>query len=149
MATRMGAISTIHFSAPVLEKAQALDVPIYIHPTDPPRAILDTYYRGCPAMVTGGWGWQVETGTHLLRMICGGVFDKYPRLKIIVGHMGELIPYNLQRINLALTMGDWLITSQQKRVANGEKRKSGMQKSLFYYMQLRGRAAGHRVRASG
>jgi predicted TIM-barrel fold metal-dependent hydrolase len=122
------------FFAPVLEKAQALDVPIYIHPTDPPRAILDTYYRGYPAMLTGGWGWQVETGTHLLRMICGGVFDNYPRLKIIVGHMGELIPYNLQRINLALTMGDWLITSQQKRAANGEKRKSGMQNSLFYYM---------------
>jgi predicted TIM-barrel fold metal-dependent hydrolase len=95
--------------APLLECAQTLDVPIYIHPTDPPRAVTDIYYKGYPAMVTGGWGWQVETGTHLLRMMCGGVFDRYPGLKIIVGHMGELIPYNLQRINKALTLGNWLI----------------------------------------
>ena len=117
----------------VLEQAQALDVPIYLHPTDPPQAIADIYYRDYPALVTGGWGWQVETGTHLLRLMCGGVFDKYPRLKIIVGHMGELIPYNLKRINLALTMGNWLIASQEKKVT-GSKRPGGMQKSVLYYM---------------
>jgi predicted TIM-barrel fold metal-dependent hydrolase len=72
----------------LLEQAEALDVPIYIHPTDPPQAVMDVYYRDYPAMITGSWGWQVETGTHLLRLICGGVFDRLPRLKIIVGHMG-------------------------------------------------------------
>jgi predicted TIM-barrel fold metal-dependent hydrolase len=117
----------------LLERAEALDVPIYIHPADPPQAITDIYYRDYPAMVTGGWGWQVETGTHLLRMMSGGVFDRYPRLKIIIGHMGELIPYNLQRINKALTLGNWLIDGQQK--AAGRTQSRGMQKSVFYYMQ--------------
>jgi predicted TIM-barrel fold metal-dependent hydrolase len=111
------------FFAVILERAQKLDVPIYIHPTDPPQAITDIYYRDYPAMVTGGWGWQVETGTHLLRMMCGGVFDRFPRLKIIIGHMGELIPYNLQRINKALTMGNWLM------------KEKGMQQTEFYYMR--------------
>lgn len=118
----------------VLERAQALDVPIYIHPTDPPQAIVDVYYRDYPALVTGGWGWQVETGTHLLRLMCGGVFDRYPRLKVIVGHMGELIPYNLKRINVALTLGEWLITSQEKQGPSATRR-AGMQKSVPYYMR--------------
>jgi predicted TIM-barrel fold metal-dependent hydrolase len=117
----------------VLERAQALEVPIYIHPTDPPQAVTDTYYREYPQLVTGGWGWQVETGTHLLRLMCGGVFDKYPGLKIIVGHMGELIPYTLKRLNLALTLGNWLLASQEKQVT-GAIRKAAMQKSVLYYM---------------
>jgi predicted TIM-barrel fold metal-dependent hydrolase len=94
---------------------------------------MDVYYRDYPAMITGSWGWQVETGTHLLRLICGGVFDRHPRLKIIVGHMGELVPYNLKRINLAVTMGHWLIASQEKKTTDSEER-IGMQKSLSYYM---------------
>jgi predicted TIM-barrel fold metal-dependent hydrolase len=117
----------------VLERAQALEAPIYIHPTDPPQAITDIYYRDYPALVTGGWAWQVETGTHLLRLMCGGVFDKYPHLKIIVGHMGELIPYTLKRLNLALTLGEWLIASQEKK-GTGSKGPEGMQKSVLYYM---------------
>src|SRR5271156_5475058 len=99
--------------SPILERAQALDVPIYIHPTDPPQAIIDTYYKDCPAMMQS-WGWQVETGTHLLRLISRGVFDRFPNLKIIVGHMGELIPFGLKRINTALTMGNWLLDSPSK-----------------------------------
>jgi predicted TIM-barrel fold metal-dependent hydrolase len=119
--------------SPLLERAQALDVPIYIHPTDPPQSITDIYYRNYPEMVTGGWGWQVETGTHLLRLICGGIFDKFPDLKIIIGHMGELIPFNLQRINKTLTLGNWLIAGQSA-INDGEVSK-GMQKSVFYYMK--------------
>ena len=56
-----------------------------IHPTDPPQEIIDVYYKDCPVMMQS-WGWQVETGTHLLRLISGGVFDRFPNLKIIVGH---------------------------------------------------------------
>jgi len=119
--------------SPIFERAQALQVPIYIHPTDPPQAVTNIYYRDYPAMVTGGWGWQVETGTHLLRLMCGGVFDRYPHLKVIVGHMGELIPYNLKRINQALTLGDWLLASQAK--ATGAPHRAGMQKSVFHYMR--------------
>jgi predicted TIM-barrel fold metal-dependent hydrolase len=118
--------------SPILERAQALDVPVYIHPTDPPPAVAAAYYRDYPAMAQG-WGWQVETGTHLLRLMCGGVFDRYPRLKVIVGHMGELIPFALERINLALTMGSWLLASQQS--ASGTPVPKGMQKSIDYYMR--------------
>ncbi len=116
----------------LLERAQALDVPIYIHPTDPPKAITDMYYPGYPTLVQS-WGWQVETGTHLLRLMSSGVFDRYPRLKVIVGHMGELIPFNLKRINTALTMGEWLLASQSK--APESSRRKEMQKSVFYYMR--------------
>jgi predicted TIM-barrel fold metal-dependent hydrolase len=116
----------------ILERAEKLDVPIYIHPTDPPQVITDIYYRDYPAMVTG-WGWQVETGTHLLRLMCGGVFDRYPRLKIIIGHMGELIPYTLERLNTALTLGNWLIAAQSK--TTGPAQRKPMQKSVRYYMR--------------
>lgn len=118
--------------SPILERAQALDVPIYIHPTDPPQAIVDIYYKDRPAMMQS-WGWQVETGTHLLRLISGGVFDRYPKLKIIIGHMGELIPFGLKRINAALTMGNWLLASQSKGAESAGQRC--MQKSVFYYMR--------------
>lgn len=108
--------------APIFERA-----PIYIHPTDPPQAIIDVYYKDFPALMQA-WGWQVETGTHLLKLISSGVFDRYPRLKIIVGHMGELIPFTLKRINTGLTMGNWLLASQSKE-------RKGMQKSVSYYMR--------------
>ncbi|MFZ0745965.1 MAG: amidohydrolase family protein [Terracidiphilus sp.] len=117
--------------SPIFERAEALDVPIYIHPTDPPQAIMDVYYRDSPAMMQS-WGWQVETGTHLLRLISSGVFDRYPNLKIIVGHMGELIPFALKRINTALTMGNWLLASRSKDAKAAQR--NCMQKSLFYYM---------------
>lgn len=117
----------------LLERAQALDVPIYIHPTDPPEQVVDTYYRGYDAPLITGWGWPVETGTHLLRMMCGGVFDRYPKLKIIVGHMGELIPYCLTRLNVALTMGTWMMGAGQAS-GNG-RRRNFMQKNVLYYMK--------------
>lgn len=116
----------------ILERAEALDAPIYIHPTDPPQAVTDVYYRDYPALVTG-WAWQVETGTHLLRLMCGGVFDRYPRLKIIVGHMGELIPYTLERLNTALTLGNWLLAAQSGKAGPG--RRQPMQKSVLYYLR--------------
>lgn len=118
--------------SPIFERAQALNVPIYIHPTDPPEAVTEIYYRPYPAMVQG-WGWQVETGTHLLRLMCGGVFDRYPRLKVIVGHMGELIPFCLERVNLALTFGDWILANQNR--ASGQSARNGMEKSVNYYMR--------------
>jgi predicted TIM-barrel fold metal-dependent hydrolase len=118
--------------SPIFERAQALDVPIYLHPTDSPQGIIDIYYKDCPAMMQS-WGWQVETGTHLLRLISRGVFDRFPNLKIIVGHMGELIPFALKRINNGLTMGNWLLDSRSKGAESAEHRC--MQKSLFYYMR--------------
>ncbi len=92
----------------LLAQAESLDVPIYIHPTDPPRPVTDVYYAPFDFALVPTWGWPVETGTHLLRLICAGVFDRHPNLKIIVGHMGELIPFCFTRVNLGLTMAGWL-----------------------------------------
>jgi len=116
--------------SPILETAEALNVPIYIHPFDPPQGIIDIYYKDRASMIQG-WGWQVEVGTHLLRMIVGGVFERYPNLKVIIGHMGELIPFGLDRINRTLTIASWLLSSQSK---DDKTAFEPMRKSVRYYM---------------
>ncbi|HLI08173.1 MAG TPA: amidohydrolase family protein [Ktedonobacteraceae bacterium] len=93
---------------PILERAAALDVPIYIHPGVPPASVREAYYSGFdPAvnyvLATSGWGWHNETAIHALRLILSGVFDRLPGLQIIIGHMGEMIPFMLDRINNTLT----------------------------------------------
>ena len=93
---------------PVLERAVALDVPIYVHPAEPPEVVQKAYYSGFEGPVnfllgTGGWGWHSETAIHALRMILAGVFDRLPTLQIIIGHMGEMIPFMLTRIDDILT----------------------------------------------
>jgi predicted TIM-barrel fold metal-dependent hydrolase len=87
---------------PLFESAQALDVPIYLHPAPPPKTVMDAYFSGLPgqlgfALATAGWGWHVETGLHCLRLMITGVFDRFPKLKIIVGHMGENLPFSIAR----------------------------------------------------
>jgi predicted TIM-barrel fold metal-dependent hydrolase len=89
---------------PVLERAAALSVPIYLHPAEPPASVREAYYTGLdPAvgigLATFGWGWHSEVGMHALRLILAGVFDRLPTLQIIIGHMGEMIPFMLARIN--------------------------------------------------
>lgn len=80
---------------PILEAAEGLDMPIYIHP----RAASDQMVAPFRDHNMHGaiWGFQVETGTHAMRMILSGLFDRFPRLQIVLGHMGESIPYNLWR----------------------------------------------------
>ena len=109
----------------LLKKAEELEVPIYIHPTNPPKEISEKYFQNNDAFITG-WGWQVETSIHLIRMINKGVFDKYPKLKVIIGHMGELIPYGFSRLNVALTVGNWIIAGD-----NTSKPKM----NLYYYFK--------------
>jgi predicted TIM-barrel fold metal-dependent hydrolase len=92
------------FFSPILERAQALDVPIYLHPTIPPQAVVEASFGGFSPAVTavlagGAWGWHIETAVHLIRMILGGVFDRYPKLQVVVGHLGEGIPFMLPRLN--------------------------------------------------
>jgi predicted TIM-barrel fold metal-dependent hydrolase len=93
---------------PVLERAAALSVPIYLHPTMPPAPVREAYYTGLDPAVgfvlsTSGWGWHSEVGIHALRLILAGVFDRLPTLQIIIGHMGEMIPFMLARIDDTLT----------------------------------------------
>ena len=93
------------FYAPILEAAQALNVPIYLHPTPPPKPVLDIYYGGFAPLATemlagGGWGWHIETAVHVIRLIMGGVFDRFPKLQIVIGHMGEGLPFFMQRLDI-------------------------------------------------
>jgi hypothetical protein len=92
------------FFWPILERAESLRVPIYIHPTPPPQPVIDAYYSGfSPEVIfgfsTNGWGWHIETAVHVLRMILGGVFDQFPDLQIIIGHLGEALPFMLPRLD--------------------------------------------------
>jgi predicted TIM-barrel fold metal-dependent hydrolase len=92
------------FFWPILERAEALNVPIYLHPTVPPEPVAEALYGGFSPAVSGmfasaGWGWHIETGVHLIRMILGGVFDRYPKLQVVIGHLGEAVPFMLPRLN--------------------------------------------------
>lgn len=92
---------------PIFERAEALDVPIYMHPAFPHPAVVEAYYKDYaedfPALLTAGWGYTVETATQGIRLVLSGVFDKYPGLQIILGHLGESLPFSLWRINQALS----------------------------------------------
>jgi len=82
---------------PIFEAAEALGVPVYIHPTTPPRTWIAPFMeRGLDGAI---FGFAVETGLHVLRLIIAGVFDRFPRLRVVVGHLGEAIPYWLFRID--------------------------------------------------
>jgi len=73
------------------ERLQALDVPFYLHPID--MMALPPSFAGHPELNGATWGWGVETATHALRLLFGGVFDRFPKVKVIVGHMGEGLPF--------------------------------------------------------
>jgi predicted TIM-barrel fold metal-dependent hydrolase len=88
---------------PIYERAQALDVPIYLHPSTPHPAVADVYYKGYPSMMAAGWGYTAETAAHAIRLVMSGLFDAYPRLAIIVGHLGESLPFSLWRCDQALS----------------------------------------------
>jgi 5-carboxyvanillate decarboxylase len=81
----------------IFEAAEALDVPLYLHPNTPPPAMIGPFLpRGLDGAI---YGFAVETGLHLLRILVAGVFDRFPRLKIVVGHLGEGLPFWLFRLD--------------------------------------------------
>ncbi|KAF1817059.1 hypothetical protein P152DRAFT_453666 [Eremomyces bilateralis CBS 781.70] len=96
-----------HFDSPAYDHiwaaAQELNVPIYIHPTWPSPEMLERY--GGPLLSelarlelsTALWGWHSDVGLHALKLFAAGVFERFPRLQIIIGHFGEMIPYMLER----------------------------------------------------
>jgi 5-carboxyvanillate decarboxylase len=88
---------------PVLEAAEALDVPIYLHPQTPsPDMIKPMLDAGLDGAI---FGFGVETGMHLLRLIVAGVLDRFPRLRLVIGHLGEALPFWLYRL-------DWMHAAQ-------------------------------------
>lgn len=89
---------------PLFRAAQDLDVPIYLHPTWPTPAMLSTLYTGdfplpaAQSISASAFGWHSDVATHVLRLFAAGLFDTLPRLKLIIGHMGEMLPFMLARI---------------------------------------------------
>jgi predicted TIM-barrel fold metal-dependent hydrolase len=88
----------------LLAAAVELDVPIYIHPHLPPEPVRQAYYSDLPPGATrvlesAAWGWHSETAIHVLRMVLAGTLDKHRKLKLIIGHMGEMLPVMLARID--------------------------------------------------
>ncbi|HLK47935.1 MAG TPA: amidohydrolase family protein [Bryobacteraceae bacterium] len=82
---------------PIFEAAAALGVPVYIHPTTPPHAMIRPFAeRGLAGAI---FGFGVETGLHMLRLITSGVFDRFPNLQIVVGHLGEALPFWMFRVD--------------------------------------------------
>lgn len=79
------------------ERVQALDVPVYLHPVHMP--VRPPVFDGYPGLAASLWGWTAETGGHALRLVLSGLFDRYPKLNIVLGHMGEALPYSLWRID--------------------------------------------------
>ena len=92
----------------LLARAEALDVPIYLHPNLPPPTVRQAYYEGLPkpavanALSTVGWGWHSETAIHVLRLALSGTLDRHPKLQLIIGHMGEMLPVMLERCDEAM-----------------------------------------------
>ena len=91
---------------PIFARAEALDVPIYLHPSQPHPKVTEIYYqdyaKDFPLVVRPGWGYTVETATQAIRLVLSGVFDAHPKLKIILGHFGETLPFLVWRIDAAL-----------------------------------------------
>ena len=99
------------FFWPILERADALKVPLYIHPTRPPQPVVDASYTGnfsaevTARLETAGWGWHIETAIHVLRLILSGALDRYPGLQIIIGHLGEALPFMRPRLDHTMPRG--------------------------------------------
>ena len=82
---------------PIFEAAEALGLPLYLHPREPSPSMIGPYLEY--GLYFAGWGFAAEAGLHAMRLIMSGVFERFPRLQIILGHMGEAIPFWLQRID--------------------------------------------------
>jgi hypothetical protein len=89
---------------PILARAEALNVPIYIHPGIPSEKVREAHFDRLPgsfsfALAVSSWGWHAETAVHALRLVLSGALDRHPRLQIVIGHLGEAIPFMLDRID--------------------------------------------------
>lgn len=83
--------------SPIFEAAEALDMPLYLHPREPGPSMVTPYLDY--GLYFAGWGFAAECGLSAMRLIMSGLFDRYPKLRVVIGHMGEGIPYYLQRID--------------------------------------------------
>jgi predicted TIM-barrel fold metal-dependent hydrolase len=94
---------------PIYARAEQLDVPVYFHPAYPHPAVVDAYYKDYladyPMLARPAWGYTVDAGTQGVRLVLSGVFEKHPNLKVILGHLGESIPFQLWRLDASFNRG--------------------------------------------
>jgi predicted TIM-barrel fold metal-dependent hydrolase len=84
---------------PIFECAEALRVPVYLHPREPHPMVMKTYFAGYEDLALPAWGFAMETCTHYLRLLFSGVFDAFPNFTLILGHLGEGLPFWLHRLD--------------------------------------------------
>lgn len=114
---------------PIFEAAEALRVPIYLHPTTPSAAMIKPFKdAGLDGAV---FGFAVETGLHMLRIITSGAFDRFPALQIVVGHLGEALPYWMFRIDFM--HGRMVAAGRHPRVGKLHHKPSEYLKRNFYF----------------
>lgn len=125
---------------PILEAAERLNAPIYIHPAPPMASVQKCYYDGLGNRLSArlslyGWGWHNEAGIQLLRLILSGMLEKFPKLQIIAGHWGEMVPFFLSRIDQALPGA---VTGLERTVTETFKENVYVTPSgIFDYPQLK------------
>ena len=125
---------------PVLEAAEALHAPIYVHPAAPMTTVQKSYYDGLGEQLSArlslyGWGWHHETGIQLLRMILSGAFEKFPKLQLIAGHWGEMVPFFLSRLDQALPQS---VTKLRRTITETFRQNVSVTPSgIFDYPQLK------------
>jgi 2,3-dihydroxybenzoate decarboxylase len=83
---------------PFWERVEALRAPVYLHPRNPLPA-NQGIYDGYPELLGASWAFTVETATHVLRLMVSGLFDRFPNVTLIIGHLGETLPFTMWRIN--------------------------------------------------
>jgi predicted TIM-barrel fold metal-dependent hydrolase len=85
---------------PIFARAEKLGVPIFLHPALPHPGAMKAYFEGFEDILARpGWGFAVDTSIHFLRILFAGVFDAYPKLQFIMGHLGEGLPFAMHRLN--------------------------------------------------
>jgi predicted TIM-barrel fold metal-dependent hydrolase len=82
----------------IFECAQAHDLPVYLHPAVPHASLVETYFKGYEDISRAAWGFAIDASTHFLRILFSGAFDQFPKLRIILGHMGEGLPFGMHRL---------------------------------------------------
>lgn len=125
---------------PILEACEALELPIYIHPGAPLKAVQEPYYGGLGDEISArlslhGWGWHNEAGIQILRTILSGRFEQFPKLQLIAGHWGEMLPFFLSRIDQSMPSS---VTKLERTVTETFRQNVYITPSgIFDYPQLK------------
>ncbi len=125
---------------PILRALEETNTPLYLHPAPPLKSVQERYYGGLGEQLSArlslyGWGWHNEVGVQCVRMILSGVFEKFPKLQVIVGHWGEFVPFFLSRLDQALPKK---VTKNKKTITETFKNNFYVTPSgIFDYPQLK------------